>query len=70
MKVTESIVNGITIRKYEDEESDLTTAAEKQARLDICSSCENFSNDSCSLCGCILETLLLHKQSHCPIEKW
>jgi hypothetical protein len=70
MKITESVVNGIIIRKYEEEESDLTTDSEKQSRIDVCNSCENFSNGSCSLCGCILETLLLHRDKHCPINKW
>lgn len=70
MKVTEKIQNGIKYIIYEDEEADLTTAEEKQSRINICNSCENFINESCNVCGCILETLLLHKEKHCPINKW
>jgi hypothetical protein len=49
---------------------------EVSRRLGICKSCEFYSNNTCSKCGCILMNTtvfagkLTQKDSTCPIEKW
>tara|TARA_B100000085_G_scaffold13554_1_gene11619 strand:+ start:267 stop:641 length:375 start_codon:yes stop_codon:yes gene_type:complete len=47
-----------------------------QKRYEICQSCSNFTNNSCSLCGCHLTrnkrfiSKLAWKDQKCPINKW
>lgn len=52
------------------------TKQEIQNRYDICMSCENFDNNTCTKCGCILSrdkiffNKLLWKNESCPEKKW
>jgi hypothetical protein len=45
-------------------------------RLNICSSCEHYRDNSCLLCGCVVvrdnnfNNKLAHKNANCPINKW
>lgn len=45
---------------------------QKQARLDICYSCDKFVKETmrCSACGCYLNTKTEWKTSSCPLGKW
>jgi hypothetical protein len=50
------------------------TAEEKQARLDICNSCEFFNKDNnrCGKCGCMMQIKTGWASSSCPLNppKW
>lgn len=47
-----------------------------EKRYEICLNCENFSNNSCRLCGCALNrnkkfvSKLAWADQKCPINKW
>ena len=43
---------------------------ELERRLSICSMCEHRNEDSCSVCGCNLESKARWKEQVCPIGKW
>ncbi len=48
----------------------ITKIEEKNRRLEICLSCENYDNGKCKLCGCNLDLKILTETAHCPINKW
>jgi hypothetical protein len=70
MRKEERFENGIKIVKLIFEPSDYYTEEEKAPILEICNTCEYKKIDSCSVCNCILETLISIKPSKCPINKW
>lgn len=60
----ENIDNGLCSKEQIDE------------RLEICSNCEHYRDNSCLLCGCVVvrehnfNNKLAHKTASCPINKW
>lgn len=71
MKVVEKIENnGILIREVIYESTDMMEDSQKMVNKNICMSCEFYSNDSCSVCGCLIASLLFLKTSACPKNKW
>jgi hypothetical protein len=71
MKVLEKIEgNGILIREIVYESIDMMEDSQKLINKNICSSCEFYNNDSCSACGCLVNSLLFLKTSKCPKNKW
>ena len=48
----------------------LSTAEKAKARLDICASCEFFSQGRCSKCGCFMDKKAHLEAAQCPINKW
>ena len=45
-------------------------SAERNRRLKICHSCEQFSAPKCTLCGCFMNFKSTLTSSECPIGKW
>ena len=70
MIIEESIVNGILVKNYIYEETDIRTTEEKVALLSICNSCEFKQGDICGNCGCLLASRMYYKDTNCPINKW
>lgn len=62
--------NGIKITSIVLEDTDLASDELKNERLTVCQNCEEYSNESCSQCGCILSTIMMYKVSKCPLNKW
>jgi hypothetical protein len=46
------------------------TSDEKQARLEICGSCELRMGKRCGECGCYLEKKASWSSESCPENKW
>lgn len=57
-------------------DQNLCTKEQIDSRLNICSTCEHFRDNSCLLCGCVIvrdknfNNKLAHKDANCPINKW
>lgn len=66
----ETIMNGIRVITVTTDENTLATDELKTQRLDICNSCEEFNDNSCNICGCIVHTLMTNIDSQCPLNKW
>jgi len=49
-----------------------TTEEIQQLRLDICNSCDFFSNamKQCKKCGCIMPLKVKLGNAECPVGKW
>ena len=47
-----------------------TDTADLQQRLEICSLCDQRTNDRCSVCGCFLAEKAAWRSSECPLGKW
>ena len=51
-----------------------TSVVEKENRLSICKSCDQFKIDedftTCNKCGCSINLLITDKNEKCPLEKW
>ncbi len=47
-----------------------TSKEEKQARMDICNSCDKRQDNICKVCGCFLTLKTTWKSSECPLGKW
>ncbi|MCA9058464.1 MAG: class I SAM-dependent methyltransferase, partial [Planctomycetaceae bacterium] len=47
-----------------------TDTADLQHRLEICSLCDQRTNDRCSVCGCYLAEKASWRSSECPLGKW
>lgn len=57
---TEQIVNFIKLSEEE-----------RNIRLDICKSCENFTNyEFCKICHCYMPAKTYIPTASCPIKKW
>lgn len=50
----------------------MASEEQKNARLAICKTCENFENSSCRLCGCHMPFKVMSAVSSCPHDppKW
>lgn len=80
MKVVETVVNGVLITETVLEDSDFATAELREQRLSICRGCEfysintdapeQFQQENCSKCSCILATRVSYTESFCPEGKW
>ncbi len=66
------VENGVTINKITPNLTDLATDEVKAQRKNICIDCTDYSSEdnTCSNCGCIVETLMTYTNSQCPINKW
>lgn len=72
------------VKKIENDENIVTKTVEDYLcsrsqiddRLQICSTCEHYRDNSCLLCGCVIvrennfNNKLAHKSASCPINKW
>lgn len=51
-----------------------TSEVEKENRLSICKSCDQFKIDedftTCNKCGCSINLLITDVNEKCPLEKW
>lgn len=71
MKVLEKIEdNGVLVREITYEPGDMMEDSQKMVNKNICFSCEFYNNDSCLVCGCLVDSLLFLKTSKCPENKW
>ena len=41
-----------------------------KTRLDICKSCDNYKNETCTLCGCDMPAKVLVPSVKCKIGEW
>jgi hypothetical protein len=63
-------------KELEDNEENMCTPVEIESRMQICSSCEHYQDNSCLLCGCKIvresnyQNKLAHRNASCPINKW
>ena len=47
-----------------------TPEAQYQARLCVCSVCDQLQNGTCMGCGCLVELRAAYKKEKCPFRKW
>ena len=47
-----------------------TPEAQYQARLGVCSACDQLQNGTCMGCGCLVELRAAYKKEKCPFRKW
>lgn len=63
-----------SVMKYRSSlsEAQKTTDAEYEARLELCTQCDQLANGVCAQCGCYVEMRASAKKMHCPPpwEKW
>ena len=71
MRIEEEIINGVKYVRHIQEESDLSTQAQRDAWKAVCLSCELYNEDNtCGACGCITDALMSMATSVCPEGKW
>lgn len=70
MRIETSTIDNIIVNTIIYEQEDYRSESEKIIALNICDTCEKFNNNSCSECGCIVESLVYLKTNSCPLNKW
>ena len=72
MQTETYIENGVTINIVTPDESDLASTVLKEQRKAICIECKLYDSEgnSCSSCGCIVDTLMTYNTSICPDNRW
>lgn len=81
--IMQNVVLDEAIKKYgksepvkPDDPKNLCSDEQIQQRLQICSECDHYKDNSCLLCGCVVVreinymNKLAHKDQKCPIDKW
>lgn len=70
---TVQYINGIkvvTIKTTEYSSDHFCDNENKQKRIDICNTCPFKLNNTCTLCGCDINTKTSIKSEICPDGKW
>jgi len=70
MRIEESIVEGVLVRNMIYDETDLSTEEQRNTWITICNNCDKNNNGICTICGCIIQSLMSFSNSHCSINKW
>lgn len=62
--------------EHKNDEQNLCSESEINARMAICNTCEHYKDNACMLCGCRIvresnyQNKLAHRDASCPINKW
>lgn len=71
MSTTEKIVSfKETMKDFKNDKFEQSNDIEKDRRIEICKTCENYNNGTCKLCGCNMNLKSRINAAHCPIGKW